>query len=100
MIHVFSCKLIGDYRTNIFSRKKWDNKFAEIKLIFVTNTSLQPKLSYKMLQVIFVYVDVCLRAHNTNQPFIGGSKSSNALRDHKCLLWPSVTSGQDRILAQ
>ena len=43
--------------------------------------------------------DRCVFKGNTNQPFIGGSKCSNALQDHKCLLrsnWPSVKLPSER----
>ena len=64
----FSYKLIEDYRKYTFfpgklvficyqhvikvrSREKPDNKFAEIALVFMTNMSVGPKLSNKILGI-------------------------------------------------
>ena len=41
------------------STKKWDNKFADIPLIFIRNLS-RPKLSYEMLPNCFVYINIIL----------------------------------------
>ena len=39
---------------------KWDNKFAEITLIFITNMSLGPKIIFTNCYNFFVHVDIII----------------------------------------